>query len=77
MFGLEGATEVQKEVFWTGVVHALQVCKFRSLVCFFMLNRVSFTILQNNMSKDVTILDTTARFTKLKVENRILGILYG
>jgi putative alpha-1,2-mannosidase len=28
MFVLEGATEVQKEVFWTGVVHALQVCKF-------------------------------------------------
>jgi hypothetical protein len=51
--------------------------QIRSLVCFFMLNRVSFTSLQNNMSKDVTILDTTARFTKLKVENRILGILYG
>lgn len=25
LFALEGATEVQKEVFWTGVAHALQV----------------------------------------------------
>lgn len=24
-FGLDGATEVQKEVFWTGIAHALQV----------------------------------------------------
>jgi putative alpha-1,2-mannosidase len=35
MFALEGATEVQKEIFWTGVIHALQVSKFCSLISSF------------------------------------------
>jgi len=35
-FTLEGATEVQKEVFWTGVAHALQVNK--NFVVFVLFN---------------------------------------
>ena len=73
-FSLEGATEVQKDIFWTGVAHALQV---KPLFCVLSTILILVSILQSNTKKDCTIPDTTAKYTRLMVKNHIPGILSG
>jgi hypothetical protein len=78
LFTLEGATEVQKEVFWTGVAHALQVDLWFYVDHVPLPDSFLYTsIPRSNMRKHHTILAMTAKCAKLAAENHIRDTLSG